>query len=59
MPDRNISTNKTEVRDSSPRWPIKSLVHEELSIRDLLNSSPGDLSSLIGPRFELELRYMV
>ncbi len=36
MQDMNINTNKTEVRGSSPQWPTKPLVHEELSIRDLL-----------------------
>jgi len=31
----NDNTHKTEVSGSSPEWPTKSVVHEELPIRQL------------------------
>ena len=33
---RTVSPDKTEVSGSSPEWPTKSLVSEELPIRELL-----------------------
>jgi hypothetical protein len=38
----NTSTHKTEVCGSSPQWPTKSVVLEELPIRELLMMLLGE-----------------
>jgi len=40
--DLVCSPDKTEVSGSSPEWPTKSAVREELSIRELLMMLPGE-----------------